>query len=123
MNFAVVTDQVKTIQRLLEGAGWVVANAVGEQTSPDGVVWFSAGYAYGEYTVTASYRPRGAGPAEGVTRVRVTPALVQAHPNVGRRLAEDLITTADEAAHAKASGRGGIEDVAWPPAAWEDLAR
>jgi hypothetical protein len=117
-NFAVVVDQVKTIQRLLEGAGWVVANAVGEQKSPDGVVWFAAGYVYGEYTVTTSYRPRGAGPAEGQVRVRLTPTLVQAHPYIGRELAQDLIEKAAEAAD-----KGSITDVAWPPERWAELAR
>lgn len=113
-----VREQVKTIQRLLEGAEWKVANAVGEQTSPDGVIWFSAGYVYGEYTVCASYRPRGSGPAEEPVRVRITPKLAQAYPHIGRELAQDLIEKAREAAE-----KGSIKDVAWPPARWAELAR
>lgn len=119
-NAAAITvcaDQVKTIQRLLEGAGWQVANAVGEQKSADGVVWFSSGYVYGEYTVCASYRPRGAGPAEGQTRVRITPTFVQAYPNIGRILAQELIETADQAS------RSNIQDVAWPPKTWAEYTR
>lgn len=116
--FAAVVDQVKTIQRLLEGAGWKVANAVGEQISPDSILWFSSGYVYGEYTVTASYRPRGSGPAEGQTRVRLTPSLVQAYPNIGRELAQALIDK-----HLEVQETGSIAEVKWPPTSWGELAR
>lgn len=113
-----VAGEVRAIQEKLERAGWVVINALGEQTSPDHVVWFSAGYVSGEYTVEAHYRPTGAGPAQEPTRVRITPPLVQAHPGLGARLAQDLIDIAAEAAHV-----GSIKDVAWPPENWKALAR
>lgn len=122
-SFEAVVSEVQAIQSDLEAAGWQIANAVGEQVSPDRKVWFSAGYVFGEYTVTASYRPRGAGPAQGSTRVRLTPSLVQAHPGIGRTLARDLVSTAEEARRLEATGKGTIEDVLWPPAYWGDLAR
>lgn len=117
-DFAMVVDQVKTMQRKLEGAGWVVANAVGEQMTPDGVIWFAASYVYGEYTATASYRPSGVGTAQGTTRVRITPRLVQTHPRIGVTLAQELIDAASEK-----DDRGSIEDIAWPPPTWAELAR
>lgn len=116
VDFAKVIDTVRGMETNLLAAGWVVANAVGELRSPDSTVWFSAGYVYGEYTVCASYRPRGAGPAEGQTRVRITPTLLERHPGLGPELSNEL--------HAKWVESGGrIADVAWPPTKWAELAR
>lgn len=93
MNDTVLAEQVKTIQRKLRESGWRVANALGELVTKDGILWFTATYTHGEYTVETSYRPRGAGPAEGAKRVRLTPELVAAHPGIADELADELIQT------------------------------
>lgn len=124
-NIAVVRDQVEVIRTRLTNAGWKPANAAGELQSPDNIVWWGAGYVHGEYTVHASYRPTGAGPAQGMVRVRLTPAMVQAHPNIGAELAQDLHNTYLETTPALGESKSSrtIEDVQWPPRRWDELAR
>lgn len=110
-----IADQVKLIQQILLSRGWKPVNAVGELLDPTGKVWFTATFTHGEYTVETSYRPKGSGKPEGVTRVRITPAAVQAHPRVGRELGQDLADYA-EAGH-KDLGKK------WPPELWKTLTR
>lgn len=101
-------EEVRGIQADLTDAGWQVANSLGEQVSPDRVKWFVAVYTHGEYTVEASHRPRGYGKSEGVTRIRITPTMLQNHPGLGKVLAGELID-ADSTQ-------------AWPPTTWAKLS-
>jgi hypothetical protein len=103
----------------LEDDGWVVVNALGEQATPNGVLWFTSTYTHGEYTLEASFRPKGYGRAEGVTRVRVTPPLVAEYPELGATLARELTDKHRELLTSSAS----ILDLAWPPPTWARLAR
>ena len=126
MNDAVLADQVRIIQEKLRRAGWRTANAIGELITDDGILWFTATYTHGEYTVETSYRPTGAGKAEGVARVRLTPALVQAHPRVAIDLAQDLIDLGRQVHDRKGRGndvRRYLENGdAWPGPTWKEFA-
>lgn len=120
-----LADAVRTIRSELTEAGWIEANAVGEQKTPDGIVWFSSTYTSGEYTVVASYRPSGAGLAEGVTRIRITPQLLERYPDLAIRLSQDLVQVGwwvKDLANPK-DAREYLEDPAsWPPQSWEAFA-
>lgn len=111
-----VVDQVRGIGQQLREAGWTVATSVGELATPDRVLWFSATYVSGEYTVHAFHRERGYGVPRGNIRVRITPALVSHHPELGRALADDLVRAADEVRAL------GFDALLWPPPIWAELS-
>lgn len=114
-----LTNQVKTMREILERAGWET-KSVYDLVTKDGVLWYTSTFTHGEYTVETSYRPRGYGRAEGATRVRITPALLLEYPNLGPDLANGLL---DKQLELQTSSVGSIEDLAWPPPLWKDLAR
>lgn len=109
---------VRQIQARLDAAGWVRANALGEQATPDSRLWFITVYTHGEYTVETNYRDRGYGKPEGACRIRITPTLARNHPGLADVLATDLIDKAREIEDGTS-----ILDVAWPPQHWAEFAR
>lgn len=111
-----VVAQVKLINQRLVEAGWTPANSVGELATVDRKLWFSSTYVTGEYTLHASHREKGFGVPRGNIRVRVTPALVQHHPELGESLARELIAAGD------AIRIMGFKEMNWPPSAWAELS-
>lgn len=111
-----VVAQAKLINDRLREAGWTPANSVGELATVDRKLWFSTTYVTGEYTLHASHREKGFGVPRGNIRVRVTPALVDHHPELGETLARELIAAGD------AIKIMGFENMIWPPAAWAELS-
>ena len=109
---------VRTMRDALADSGWVVVNSLGEQSTPDHRLWFVTVFTSGEYTVEASYRPKGFGKAEGVTRVRITPTLLRDRPALPDVLANELIDKAAEIADGTS-----ILDVSWPPPHWLEFTR
>ena len=111
-----VVAQVKLINQRLVEAGWTPANSVGELATVDRRLWFSSTYVTGEYTLHASHREKGFGVPRGNIRVRVTPALVEHHPELGESLARELVAAGDAV---RIMGFGSMN---WPPPAWAELS-
>jgi hypothetical protein len=116
-----VRDQIDALTKVLVDDGWKVVNGPGDMTSPNGIVWFSVGYAHGEYTVSAWGRRRGAGPSLGTIRIRLTPSVVSSHPGVGTILGAALVSEG----FLQSIGDDPSEfpgNASWPPATWAELA-
>lgn len=115
-----VREEVLALKQVLIENGWRVVNGPGDMASPDGIIWFSMGYATGEYTVSCWGRKHGSGPAIGTTRIRLTEAVISANPGLGRVLGFALAFCAEDNASQfehEFPGEG-----AWPPAEWAVLA-
>lgn len=110
-----VAEQVQAARDYLLQNGWEQISEVGDLGSPDGhLVWFSSGYSYGEFTLTASIREHGAGPALDQIRFRLTEVLASKHENLALELVHELD------AEAKILTQGSRESVRWPPMGWSD---
>ena len=111
-----VTAEIQEMNRVLvDEHGWDRINPF-EIATPDRKLWFGTNFVTGEFTVHASHRAMGFGVARGNIRVRVTPALLGHHPELGRLLTQDLIdaqTTVTEL---------GFEALVWPPPHWSELS-
>jgi hypothetical protein len=113
----IALEAKKAMEYLLTERGWVPMNAAGDIASPNHLVWFSIGYAHGEYTFAASLRRNGFGPSLGMYRTRIVGPLCERYPDLGTKLAQNLADTA-----------GTIEElgvdlgmVCWPPPLWQDV--
>ncbi len=111
-----VADAVREMNRtLVSEHGWEQVNPY-EVATPDRRLWLGTGYVTGEYTAHASHRELGYGAARGNIRVRITPALISHHPELGRLLVQDLVdaqATVNEL---------GFEALVWPPPHWSELS-
>lgn len=110
-----VAEQIQAAREYLAEEGWEQISEVGDLGSPGGhFVWFSSGYSYGEFTLTASIREHGAGPALDQIRFRLTEVLASKHENLALELVRELN------AEAKILTRNGRDPVRWPPMGWVD---
>ena len=110
-----VVDTVRGMNKWLVEHGWVKASPY-EISTPDRRLWFGSTFVTGEYTVLASHREKGFGVPRGNIRVRITPALLAHHPNLGELLASDLVDAAN------AIELDGFESLVWPPPTWSELS-
>ena len=117
-----VAEQVQAARDYLTGEGWEQISEVGDLGSPDGhFVWFSSGYSYGEFTLTASIRQNGAGPALHQIRYRLTEIRSDADEDLALRLVMTLDAAAGRISRALRDGIHVEEAVGnfWPPNHWD----
>lgn len=116
MSMTAVIDTVREMNReLVEDHGWVQVNPF-EISTPDRKLWLGSGYVTGEYTVHASHRELGYGAARGNIRVRITPALLEHHPEMGKLLVKDLLEAVS------VIETDGFKALVWPPPHWSELS-